>query len=104
MFAGLLAIVACGSSAAQTAPASSSCTSRTGFALSLASDRGGQRTPIAAAVWFARHGGLTGIPAEGWRQVSRDGSGVTAESGLVTVHVIQGPDRTWQVDSGSRCS
>jgi hypothetical protein len=41
-----------------------------GFALSLASDRGAQPTPAAAA-WFARHGGLTGIPAEGWRQLRR---------------------------------
>jgi len=64
---------------------------------------GGQPTPAAAAAWFARHGGLTGIPAEGWRQVSRSGTGATAEPGAVTLHVIQGPDRTWQVDSGNRC-
>lgn len=44
-----------------------------------------------------------GIPAEGWRQVSRSGTGATVESGAVTLHVIQGPDRTWQVDSGNRC-
>ena len=71
--------------------------------LSLVSDRGGQPTPAAAAAWFARHGGLTGIPAQGWRQLSRSGSGATVESGAVTLHVIQGPDRTWQVDSGNRC-
>jgi hypothetical protein len=45
----------------------------------------------------------TGIPAQGWRQISRSGSGATVESGAVTLHVIQGPDRTWQVDSGNRC-
>ena len=109
LLAGLLALAACGSDAAPAAPAplapaaGSSCANGSGFALSLASDRGGQPTPAAAAAWFARHGGLTGIPAVGWRQVSRSGSGATAESGAVTLHVIQGPDRTWQVDSGNRC-
>jgi hypothetical protein len=109
LLAGLLAIAACGSDAAPVARAplvhavGSSCVNGSGFALSLASDRGGQPTPAAAAAWFARHGGLTGIPAQGWRQVSRSGSGATVESGAVTLHVIQGPDRTWQVDSGNRC-
>ena len=109
LLTGLLAIAACGSDAAPAAPApvvhaaSSSCARGSGFALSLASDRGGQPTPVTAAAWFARHGGLTGIPAQGWRQVSRSGSGATVESGAVTLHVIQGPDRTWQVDSGNRC-
>jgi hypothetical protein len=36
-------------------------------------------------------GGLTGIPAEGWRQVSRSGTGATVESGAVTLRVIQDP-------------
>ena len=40
----------------------------------------------AAAAWFARH------------------VGVAVRSGPVTLHVVQGPDRTWQVDSGSWCS
>jgi hypothetical protein len=39
----------------------------------------------------------------GWQQVSRGGSGATVESGAVTLHVIQGSDRTWQVDGGNRC-
>src|SRR5450755_1391607 len=109
MFAWLLVMAACGSGAAQTAPvaqvaAGSSCASRSGFELSLVSDRGGQPAPVAAALWFARHGGVPGIPAAGWRQVSRHGGGATVESGPVTLHVIQGPDRTWLVDSGSRCS
>jgi hypothetical protein len=109
LLAGLLAIAACGSDAAPAArapvvhAAGSSCANGSGFALSLVSDRGGQPTPAAAAAWFARHGGLTGIPAQGWRQVSRSGSGATVKSGAVTLHVIQGPDRTWQVDSGNRC-
>jgi hypothetical protein len=113
LLAGLLAIAACGSDAAPAArapvvhAAGSSCAHGSGFAVSLASDRGGQPTPAAAAAWFARHGGLTGIPAQGWRQVSGggsgSGSGATVESGAVTLHVIQGPDRTWQVDSGNRC-
>jgi|SRR5271157_4539677 len=91
LLAGLLAIAACGSGAAPAAPApmahaaGSSCANGSGFALSLVSDRGGQPTPAAAAAWFARHGGLTGIPAQGWRQVSRSGSGATVESGLAAV-------------------
>lgn len=104
----LLAAAACGSAAAPApaaAPAArSSCTSESGFALSLVSDRGGQRSPVAAAVWFSRHGGMPGIPEGGWREVSRVGRGVTVRSGMVTLHVIQGPDRTWQADSGRRCS
>ena len=109
LFAGLLTSVGCGSDAAPATPvptvhaAGSSCANGSGFALSLVSDRGGQPTPNSAATWFARHGGLTGIPGKGWRQVSRSGSSVTVESGAVTLHVIQGPDRTWQVDSGNRC-
>src|SRR5580692_12727193 len=69
--------------------AASSCANGSGFALSLVSDRDGQPTPAAAAAWLARHGGLTGIPAQGWRQVSRSGSGsgATVESGAVTLHV-----------------
>lgn len=114
--AGLLATAACGSQIAPVAPASaaaaqpsvvhaanSPCPSGSGFALSLVSDRGGQPTPVAAASWFARHGGLPGIPAHGWRQVSRSGGAAMVQSGAVTLHAIQGPDRTWQVDAGTRC-
>jgi hypothetical protein len=77
--------------------------SGSGFALSLVSDRGGQPTPVRAAEWFARHGGVSGIPAGGWREIRREGSGAVVASGPVTVHAVQGPDRTWQVDSGERC-
>ena len=107
----LLAASACGSGNAQSAavpvtaaPASSACPSGSAFALSLVSDRGGQPAPVAAAAWFARHGGVAGVPARGWREVSRHGRGATVRSGPVTLHVVQGPDRTWQVDSGSWCS
>jgi hypothetical protein len=98
----LLAATACGPIVARAARMS--CASKTGFALSLASARGGQPNPVAAAHWFARHGGVPGIPAGGWHQTSRAGGGATVASGPVTLHVVQGSDRTWQVDSGTRCS
>jgi hypothetical protein len=117
ILACLLAASACGSGsahpaatqAAQTAPATAAtarptCASGSAFALSLVSDRGGQPTPVAAAAWFARHGGVAGVPARGWRQASRHGRDAAVRSGPVTVHAVQGPDRTWQVDSGSWCS
>jgi 2-keto-4-pentenoate hydratase len=59
-----------------------------GFSLSLASDHGGLPSPVAAAEWFAD---------------GHDGSGVILRSGNVTLHAVQGPDTTWQVDSGRRC-
>jgi hypothetical protein len=111
----LLTVSACGSAdsldvgspvpaAASSAPAASHCAPRTGFALSLVSNRHGQRTPLAAAIWFSAHGGVPAIPHNGWRVTSRSDVGATVESGSVTVHVMQGPDKTWQVDSGERCS
>jgi hypothetical protein len=117
ILACLLAASACGSGsahpaaaqAAQVTPATAAtarpaCASGSAFALSLVSDRGGQPTPVAAAAWFARHGGVAGVPAQGWRQASRHGRDATVRSGPVTLHAVQGPDRTWQVDSGSWCS
>ena len=88
---------------ASSMPAPSHCAPGSGFALSLVSNRHGQRTPLAAAIWFSAHGGVPAIPHSGWRVTSRSGAGATVESGSVTVHVIQGPDKTWQVDSGERC-
>jgi hypothetical protein len=70
----------------------------------LVSDLGGQPTPVRAAQWFARHGGVPGIPLAGWREIRRQGRSAVVVSGPVTVHVIQGPDLTWQVDSGERCA
>jgi hypothetical protein len=115
LLAGAVATGACGSLSASTPdkPAAAStpaatntpgCVRGSGFALSLVSDRGGQPTPVRAAKWFARHGGVSGIPVAGWREVGREGSSARVASGPVTVHVVQGTDRTWQVDSGQRCA
>jgi len=110
----LLAAAGCGSraaaahaavpSAAAVPAARSSCATGSAFELSLASSRGGQPTPVAAAAWFARHGGVPGVPDAGWQVVSRAARDATLRSGPVTLHAIRGPDRTWQVDSGQRCS
>jgi len=81
----------------------SACREGAAFALSLVSDRGGQRTPVLAALWFSRHGGVPGIPAHGWRLTSHGHKSAVVASGHFTLHVIQGPDKTWQVDSGERC-
>ena len=89
------------SSAGASSPA---CASGSGFALSLVSDLGGQPTPVRAAQWFARRGGVAGIPLAGWREIRREGGSALVVSGPVTLHVVQGPDLTWQVDSGERCA
>jgi hypothetical protein len=89
---------------AAVSPARSWCATGSAFELSLASGRGGQRTPVAAAAWFARHGGVPGIPDAGWREISRAARGATLRSGAVTLQATQGPDRTWQIDGGRRCS
>jgi hypothetical protein len=103
----LLTAAACGSNAVKAVAArqtATSCAAGSGFGLSLAAGVRGRPTPVAAAVWFARHGGgFAGMPAQGWREVSRTGRGATVSSGPVTLHVFQGPDRTWRVDSGYRC-
>ena len=110
----LLATAGCGSRAAP-APAAvpesaavptarSSCATGSAFELSLVSGRRGQRTPVAAAAWFARRGGVPGIPDGGWREISRTARGAALRSGPVTLHATQGPDRTWQIDSGQRCA
>ena len=79
--------------AASSAPAASHCAVGSGFALSLVSNRHGQRTPLGAAIWFSAHGGVPAIPHNGWRVTSRNGAGATVESGSVTVHVIQARTR-----------
>jgi hypothetical protein len=84
--------------------AQSRCAQQGGFALSLASDTGGQPTPNAAATWFAAHGGIASLPAQGWRVVDQDKDGATLRSGASTLHVVQGSDQTWQVDSGTSCA
>jgi len=111
ILACLLTATACGSGSSQSAAAPvpaatvrSGCASGSAFALSLVSERGGQPTPVAAAAWFARHGDVAGVPDRGWREAGRHRRGAAVRSGQVTLHVVQGPDRTWQVDSGSWCS
>jgi hypothetical protein len=114
VFACTLAVSACGAKlvlhpALDPPPAHphktavSACRTGSAFALSLVSDRGGQRTPVLAATWFSRHGGVPGIPAHGWRLTSHGHRSALVTSGQVTLHVIQGPDKTWQVDSGQTC-
>ncbi len=71
------------------------------FSLSLASGTGGQSSPVAAATWFAVHGGVPGVPRSGWHETGRDQTGATVRTGGATLHAVQGPDRTWQIDSGS---
>jgi hypothetical protein len=73
------------------------------FQLSLISSRNGQATPMAAAVWFATRGGVANVPVSGWRPVSQTRGRAVLASGRSTVHVIEGPDGTWQVDSGHNC-
>ncbi len=75
-----------------------------GFALSLASDRGGQPSPLSAARWFVVHGGVDEhLPRSGWREDGRDATGAILRSDGSTLHALQGSDKTWQVDSGNRC-
>jgi hypothetical protein len=81
-------------------PSPSTCSA---FALTLASDRGGQPTPTAAAQWLARHGAIAGIPLDGWQPVSQGDAEASVRSGAVVLHVIEGPDQTWQVDGGQHC-
>jgi len=74
-----------------------------GFALSQATDHGGQPTPVAAAEWFAEHGSVGGLPGSGWREHGQDQGGVVLRSGSATLHAVPGSDGTWFVDSGSTC-
>lgn len=70
------------------------------FGLSLVSDRGGQSSPVTAADWFAQHGSVPGIPKIGWKEVRAGNAEATVQSEGVRLHVLEGPDQTWQVDSG----
>ena len=70
--------------------------------LSLASDRGGEATPVAAAERFTGSG--TGrFPRSGWTVTDHDANGVRLTSGRASLHAVQGSDATWQVDSGTTC-
>jgi hypothetical protein len=73
-----------------------------GFALSLANGSGGETSPITAAEWFAVHGGVwSDVPTAGWHVVGSPGPTTDVRSGSMTLQVLQGPDGTWQVESGS---
>jgi hypothetical protein len=99
---GLLTAAGCGSNAvkptvlpAAAQPTATGCAAGSGFAVSIAAGARGRPTPVAAASWFARHGGgLPHMPVHGWRVVTRTHGAATVTSSSVTVHVVQGPDRT----------
>ena len=75
-----------------------------GFALSIPSGWTGRPTPREAAAWSAVHGGLDDrVPPEGWADAGTDESGARVRSGAWTLHVVQLPDGTWAVDSGTNC-
>jgi hypothetical protein len=80
------------------------CSQNTAFELLLAHDYGGQPSPVKAAEWFARHGGVPSIPRAAWHEASRNGPVATLYSGETRLTVVQGSDGTWQVDGGIRCS
>jgi hypothetical protein len=101
-----LTVAGCGTTAppAGSPSAHASCGHGAGFELSLATDTGGERTPVAAATHFAADGGIESLPRRGWHVVDRNKDGVTLRSGSSTVHAAQGSDGTWQVDSGAHCT
>jgi hypothetical protein len=74
------------------------------FELSLVSSVGGQPSPVAATEWDATHHAIPGfrLPTSGWQVVSRDSGGDNVRSDGYQVHAVQGPDGSWQVDSGFR--
>ncbi len=96
LFLGALAVVLVGTAAC------SPCSQGRGFSLSLAKDSGGESSPITAAEWFAVHGGVwSDVPTTGWHLVGSPGPTTDVRSGSMTLQVLQGPDGTWQVESGS---
>lgn len=104
--AAVLVVGGCGPSSAEDVAATTrSVPTCQGFALSLASDRGGQPTPIEAVRHFLRNGAPpAGLPTSGWTAQPGEPTGsTTLRSGDATLHVMQGPDGTWQVDSGQSC-
>lgn len=113
--AALLAVAGCGTANRQPtaagpspSPVASPPSTRTpggcsGFALELAPHVTGQPSPVAAATWFAEHGGVANLPESGWRAAGNDELGVTVRSGPVTLHLVRLPDGTWYPDSGQWC-
>ena len=96
---GLMILAGC--STAGSGHVLAMCSQGRSFELSLASDIGGQATPEDAAS-RARVPGFA-LPKSGWQIVSPMGASVSLRSGGYQVHAIQGPDKTWQVDSGGHC-
>jgi len=73
-----------------------------GFSISLPKASGGETSPIAAAEWFAVHGGVWSVvPTTGWHVTRSSGGDTDVKSGGMTLQVMQGTDGTWQVVSGS---
>ncbi|PPK90880.1 hypothetical protein CLV92_12110 [Kineococcus xinjiangensis] len=76
-------------------------TSCSDFAVSLVSDRGGKPSPVEAAEHLVRHrsvvSGLTGA----WEEIERSDAAASVRQGRTVLHVVQGPEGTWQVDSGT---
>jgi hypothetical protein len=101
----LVGMSACGAQVGTTSSPSASltpCSQDQAFSLSLAKDTGGETSPIAAAQWFAAHGGVwSDIPTTGWSVTGSAGSSTSVQSGSFTLEVLQGPDGTWQVASGT---
>jgi hypothetical protein len=101
---GLSTVLAgCGSVGVRLGPlgGAGTCASPSGFSLSLASDTGGQPTPVAAALWFVAHGGVASLPGGEWTVTDRTGRTATVSSGSWTLTVARGSDGTWQVVSGT---
>jgi hypothetical protein len=59
---------------------------------------------VESAEWFAGNSGMPNIPRRGWHEATRDSQGATVYSGRIILHVIQGPDGKWQVDSTKLCN
>ena len=90
--------------AADARPAADCPSSRTdGFAVSLVSETGGAASPQAAAEAFVRTGSVWSGPTTGWTVTEQDGTTATVSADGSHLHVLQGPDASWQVDSGYRC-
>jgi hypothetical protein len=64
---------------------------------------GGQRSPIAAAVYFSKHGNVGDVPSTGWKIVVQTKTGAYLRSGASIIHTVHASDGTWLVDSEQTC-
>jgi hypothetical protein len=71
------------------------------FSYSLQSERDGQANPLDAAIWFAKYSGRIPRSIEGWTAHDVSHGEAIVTNGTLALHTVQGPDATWQVDSGS---